>query len=548
MSTSSFRLMPDDDRPAPSTNSSPNPSSTEAAAVPARSRRRAKARTSRGTTAPMDLARQYSRRRRTAAEAWDCEAPAAYGDFEVAARQNSRTETRIRARRIVKATRARQEWRRNHSTCVQIILLLTLLVVFMWTFAMFVIHTLTVGQMFLAKTNIQDDSVYHFFFQNKTALLVVELALLPLVVVILYELWKQCGQCAGRGVLGRSVAALLRAACSSCFFSCARYQRGDDGGDGGGGGGSSSSSSSSESSSENSSENRSSIESIDRVGRLSRLKSGGAGAGAGGTGDGAVTQQLVTPPPAGGGGGGRGSAWASSEVHTGSQSRLSLVAQRSIFCRGCCDEGGSCEGGWGGCVARLGVAIEDGFLLRFFPTTFAYVKAVQQVVDIFWVYRILSMKCTDLVLQILAIQRFARNGMSAWGIIVLQSVMLCNISFTIILSLPGRGSAARYWRRFGAESLDMLCDVMYISLPVVYLIEEYVNEGIELAAWPLFYISIAQKDTWGRDGWVMELVTLLSPVVFILMRVQDIRTHILQDPDTKFQLNTRRSSTGTSGT
>ena len=240
MSTSSFRLMPDDDRPAPSTNSSPNPSSTEAAAVPARSRRRAKARTSRGTTAPMDLARQYSRRRRTAAEAWDCEAPAAYGDFEVAARQNSRTETRIRARRIVKATRARQEWRRNHSTCVQIILLLTLLVVFMWTFAMFVIHTLTVGQMFLAKTNIQDDSVYHFFFQNKTALLVVELALLPLVVVILYELWKQCGQCAGRGVLGRSVAALLRAACSSCcccFFSCARYQRGDDGGDGGGGGG-----------------------------------------------------------------------------------------------------------------------------------------------------------------------------------------------------------------------------------------------------------------------------------------------------------------------
>ena len=275
MSTSSFRLMPDDDRPAPSTNSSPNPSSTEAAAVPARSRRRAKARTSRGTTAPMDLARQYSRRRRTAAEAWDCEAPAAYGDFEVAARQNSRTETRIRARRIVKATRARQEWRRNHSTCVQIILLLTLLVVFMWTFAMFVIHTLTVGQMFLAKTNIQDDSVYHFFFQNKTALLVVELALLPLVVVILYELWKQCGQCAGRGVLGRSVAALLRAACSSCcccFFSCARYQRGDDGGNGGGGG------------------------SIDRVGRLSRLKSGGAGAGAGGTGDGAVTQQLLIKP------------------------------------------------------------------------------------------------------------------------------------------------------------------------------------------------------------------------------------------------------------
>ena len=540
MSTASFRLMPDDD-PAPSTNSSPNPTSAEAAAVPA-GRRRAKARTNRDTT---DLARQFSRRRRTAAEAWDCEAPAAYGDFEVAARQNSRAEIRIRARRVVKATRARQEWRRNHSTCVQIILLLTLLVVFLWTFAMFVIHTLTVGQMFLAKTNIKDDSVYHFFFQNKTALLVVELALLPLVVVILYELWKQCGQCAGRGVLSRSVTAVLRAACSSCscsccFFSCTRHQ--GDGGGGGGGGGSGGS----ESGSESGSENRSSIESIDRVGRLSRLKSGGAGAG-GGTGDGAVAQQRVTPP-AGGGGGGRGSAWASSELHTGSHSRISLVAQRSIFCRGCCDEGGSCEGGWGGCVARLGIAIEDGFLLRFFPTTFAYVKAVKQVVDIFWVYRILSMKCTDLVLQILAIQRFARNGMSAWGIIVLQSVMLCNISFTVILSLPGRGAAARYWRRFGAESLDMLCDVMYISLPVVYLIEEYVNEGIELAAWPLFYISIAQKDTWGLDGWVMELVTLLSPVVFILMRVQDIRTHILQDPDTKFQLNTRHSSAGTSGT
>ena len=159
---------------------------------------------------------------------------------------------------------------------------------------------------------------------------------------------------------------------------------------------------------------------------------------------------------------------------------------------------------------------------------YAVFREVSLLTGYLWAYKLYAYKIMDLVLQCVALNRFGRNGMEKWGLIVLLLTLLVNMTSAVLLSIPdyGRGGQLfrEYLRTFVSEIVDIVCDAIYLLFPIFYLLVEWWLVGpIELIGWPLYYVSIAGDQFAGSDGWGIELLTFACPAYFIVARARDMR-------------------------